>query len=1185
MASPLRRPRGPGGGTTKTVLTVWALLFLLAAAQPQSQPQNVIHNLRSYASSKSVAIPSDRPQPGSSPAEIPLLKLDTTTIKLTNTENKNTNTDRPQALAPADNVVRAPLARSGEIRGETSGLSSLTQARLLQDWEVENIVLLATIDGAIHARDRKTGQERWSVAVPDSPMIETIHHRRNRSGPDDSRPEDDYIFIVEPSKDGDLYIQHKDPRIGLQRLGVTVKSLAAQTPSWVDEPPLVTTAKVDSTLFTIDAASGNVLKQFNSQTTFINDAQDHSCRRINGFERDDEACEPFGTLHIGRNQYTVTITSANTGEILCTIKYAEWTPNTRDGDLQSQHVASLDSCHIQSYHNGRIIGLDNSKDLSKPFRFTHVLETPVARVYDVFRPADNSDGSAPLVVLSQPMKPLFSSQSQPWNDELTRSRVFVNRTEAGDWYALSELSYPGVTSHAPHANLLRDFAVRERDYLDFVEDIDDIIGVQTLSAAQSKVPIRATIDPPRDDPNISKEPQSALPVSPLPPPASISESLVDLKSVIIAILLGFSAFTILLRKNPALALQIQNFAQRIGYPIAVRVPATEGAVSATTANASSETVLKAQTQPQSENPIVPMAERELGMPAPQHTRSQSSSQGPAMAHGSRSDEGNENSSEGESDDEGFKIIENPEADGATEPKKKKAKRGKRGGRHNRKKKQMSPEAMDENQTVIATETTTKDGILHIGKLKLNINFDQCLGHGSNGTAVFPGSLDGREVAVKRLLRSSTSLAAKEIKHLLSSDENPHVIRYFGKEESSHFTYIALDLFTASLDQFIEHPDRYPTLVAMPEGFDVKDALKQITYGVQHLHSLKLVHRDIKPQNVLVRAVKSNRPVVGKPKLQFVISDFGLCKPLEEGPESTFAPTANHTAAGTTGWRAPELLVDSRASVAAPDATPSTSKSTSNSSDGTVVDHPSGRRATKAIDIFSLGCVYYYVMTQGRHPFDVGGTSLGRDLNIQKNNFSTKDMRELFDCEYDAEDLVMQMINHYPKARPDTQAILRHPYFWNVEDKLEFLCDVSDCYEREKNAVSNLSANDPKLTSDEKRSFEELAALESLALNVIGEHNGHPKDFLKALPKSFINGMGRQRTYTGTKMIDLLRLIRNKKNHFHDLPEDVKEEMLGGSAKGYFQFWEKKFPSLIINCHCLVLERDLKGRFGLAKYYY
>ena len=347
---------------------------------------------------------------------------------------------------------------------------------------------------------------------------------------------------------------------------------------------------------------------------------------------------------------------------------------------------------------------------------------------------------------------------------------------------------------------------------------------------------------------------------------------------------------------------------------------------------------------------------DVGLPADSSAEKTSSDSNPAEVP----QETQEQSSEGESDDD-FKGIEGAIANGSTESKRKRTKRGRRGGKNNKKKKTMSPEALDREQSLVQ-ELALKNGMIQVGKITFDSSPDRCLGHGSNGTAVFPGHLGDREVAVKRLIRSANSLAAKEIKHLLSSDDNPHVIRYFDKEESLNFTYLALDRFEASLDQVVEHLDRYPALVATPKGLDVKDALQQITDGVSHLHVLKLVHRDIKPQNVLVRATKSSRRLIGPPKLQYVISDFGLCKPLDEGPESTFAQTANHTAAGTTGWRAPELLVDSRAPVAAPAADNSLFQSTTHSSEGTVVDRPSGRRATKAIDIFSLGQYSRYYAT-------------------------------------------------------------------------------------------------------------------------------------------------------------------------------------------------------------------------------
>lgn len=51
-----------------------------------------------------------------------------------------------------------------------------------------------------------------------------------------------------------------------------------------------------------------------------------------------------------------------------------------------------------------------------------------------------------------------------------------------------------------------------------------------------------------------------------------------------------------------------------------------------------------------------------------------------------------------------------------------------------------------------------------------------LGYGSGGTVVLEGALDGRPVAVKRLLARFAELARTEINALIHTDDHPNVVR-------------------------------------------------------------------------------------------------------------------------------------------------------------------------------------------------------------------------------------------------------------------------------------------------------------------------------------------------------------------------------------------------------------------------
>ncbi|PWN28586.1 hypothetical protein BDZ90DRAFT_231569 [Jaminaea rosea] len=467
--------------------------------------------------------------------------------------------------------------------------------------------------------------------------------------------------------------------------------------------------------------------------------------------------------------------------------------------------------------------------------------------------------------------------------------------------------------------------------------------------------------------------------------------------------------------------------------------------------------------------------------------------------------------------------------------------------------------------------------------------DEVLGYGSSGTVVFKGRFQNRLVAVKRLLVDFVHLASQEISLLESADDHPNVIRYFYKEQVGNFLFIALELCPASLGDLVEKPDEWQDLAVRLEP---KRAIKEVAGGLRHLHGLSIVHRDIKPQNILVAYANPHAPKTSP--LKMLLSDFGLSKRLDSVAQSSFSQTMHHPG-GTAGWRAPEIL---RGDVSLEEASGGSQSSSltaaqaTNMANGSSANGSSSRtRLTRAVDIFALGCLSYYLLTSGDHPF---GARYEREVNIMRNQSNLSRLEAFGEEGHEASHLIRNMIQPEPTGRLRAVQVLAHPYFWDSAKRLGFLQDVSDrleVIEREKAATgsqgaaaaaaaaASSSALAPPPPPDDAESSLLLRQLESSS-RLVTEGG----DWTRKVDKAFMDDLGKWRKYHGSSVRDLLRALRNKKHHYQDMPPALRRSM-GAMPEGFLGYFTRRFPKLFLHVYEVVEKCDfVKSESAFRTYF-
>ncbi|XP_045023135.1 uncharacterized protein LOC116934838 [Daphnia magna] len=281
------------------------------------------------------------------------------------------------------------------------------------------------------------------------------------------------------------------------------------------------------------------------------------------------------------------------------------------------------------------------------------------------------------------------------------------------------------------------------------------------------------------------------------------------------------------------------------------------------------------------------------------------------------------------------------------------------------------------------------------KKKMEIWFDRkaFLGRGGFGH-VFKGKYGGREVAVKRV---ELHLVNETEEKALLALHHPNVVKLLHCDGDEDFRMYVLELCDASLDQlFLEPHDPKKYDGPMPRYIQV---FLQLALGLEHIHSKQLIHRDIKPQNVLISKTSSSQ----RNEVTIKWADFGLSKSVDEEGYHSWSEVR-----GTRTWYAPEVLKIS--------LTPKEAKEV---------------KGSVKSDVFALGLVFGFLFLKGEHVYGSSEREI-YDNVIAKQPINLKKIDgELLEIYQN--NLLQKMFENDPSKRMTSAEVVEQ--LKSIEDKL------------------------------------------------------------------------------------------------------------------------------------------------------